>query len=289
MATEKSKAEPKTAAAELEDPALTICGVIMPISTTVNFSEAHWERIQTLLHRGIRLAGFQPTNVWVNDQRDRVSERIIGNIFTHEIVVADISDLNPNVMFELGLRLASKRPTVVVMNKGGQIPFDIRDFHVLQYPSDMNILDMEAFYLDLSETLINKHNSFKSKDYRPFLDGVIVEVTSPSTREVTGVEAVLTRLDQVSARLSGIENTQKAIAKTPTPSTMYSVFDANRRLNSEASTLDLYSINQLNRSASAAAASASSAHQGPVMSSAAAAAERAITEGVALNPKRFID
>jgi len=99
------------------------CGVIMPISATSSHSEEHWRKVQTLLHRGISDAGFTPRNVWESPTSDRISERIIGSIFEVPIAVADISDLNPNVMLELGLRLASKRPTVVVANTGGEIPF----------------------------------------------------------------------------------------------------------------------------------------------------------------------
>src|SRR4051794_3026748 len=95
---------------QLEGP---ICGVIMPISATANLSEQHWQNLQTLLHRAIAAAGFSPRNVWESTSTDRISERIIGNIFQVPIAVADISDLNPNVMLELGLRLASKKPTIV--------------------------------------------------------------------------------------------------------------------------------------------------------------------------------
>ena len=85
---------------------LPVCGLILPISETANHSEEHWTNIRTLLHRGIAAAGFDPQNVWENTSKDRISERIIGNIFQVPLAVADISDLNPNVMLELGLRLA---------------------------------------------------------------------------------------------------------------------------------------------------------------------------------------
>lgn len=196
-----SENEPTTLSSELP-----VCGVILPISATSTHSEEHWRDVQLLLHRGISAAGFIPRNVWENTSTDRVSERIIGNIFSVSIAVADISDLNPNVMFELGLRLSSKKPTIVVVNSGGDIPFDIRDFHAEFYPPDMNMLGMENFFKNLSRALKTKYQAFQSENYTPFLNNVIVDVTSPQTREVGATDLILTRVDGIMDRLARVED-----------------------------------------------------------------------------------
>ncbi len=148
-------------------------------------------------------------NVWENTAADRVSERIIANIFEQPLVVADISDLNPNVMLELGLRLASKKPTVVVVNSGGAIPFDIRDFHAIIYPADLNMLGMEEFFRKLSKTLKEKYQAFTSENYQPFLGSVVVDVISPGHREVSFDEAIVDRLQEISVRLAQLESATK--------------------------------------------------------------------------------
>lgn len=191
-----------SSAAQTKPP---LCGVIMPISETATHSEQHWKAVQTLLHRAISNSGFEPRNVWESTATDRISERIIGNIFQVPILVADITDLNPNVMLELGLRLASKKPTVVIATNGSIIPFDIRDFHAVFYPSDMNMLAMEDFFRVLSKILKDKHKSLLDDKYTPFLGNVIVDVVSPETREVSLNEAILSRLEQISTRLNSVE------------------------------------------------------------------------------------
>ena len=90
-----------------------VCGLIIPISGTTNHSEKHWSDMRDLLSRAIENASLKPVPVWINSSTDRVSERIVGNIFRFPVCIADISDQNPNVMLELGLRLASKKPTIV--------------------------------------------------------------------------------------------------------------------------------------------------------------------------------
>jgi len=188
--------------AAAKQPAKTICGIIMPISGTANQPETHWTAVRTLIARAIEKAGFEAIPVWENSATDRVSERIIGNIFQFPLAVVDISDSNPNVMLELGLRLASKRPTVVVINQGGSIPFDIRDFHALHYPSSLSILEMEAFIDELASTLITKNDAASKTDYIPFLGNVVVDVIAPSQREIPLGEFLLERLDEISAKLS---------------------------------------------------------------------------------------
>ena len=210
--TPRDNSDEKAAGATRPD-----CGIIMPISATVTHSEQHWREVQILLHRAVSDAGFSPRNVWESSTTDRVSERIIGNIFNFPLAVADVSDLNPNVMFELGLRLASKKPTIVVVNNGGSIPFDIRDFHAVFYPIDLNMLAMEEFFVKLSKTMRDKYAAYTSENYKPFLSNVIVDVASPETREVGVNELLLSRLDDLAERLSRIEISGRPSASRISP------------------------------------------------------------------------
>ncbi|WP_390587243.1 hypothetical protein [Erythrobacter sp. MTPC3] len=182
-----------------------ICGIVMPISATSNYSEKHWKSVLKLVHRCIENAGFKPQNVWESSATDRISERIVGNLFNLPIAIVDISDLNPNVMFELGLRLSSKKPTIVICNEGGKIPFDIRDFEALFYPPDLNILGMEEFFSKLENSIKDKYRLALENDYNAFLSSVIVDVASPQTREVELNELVLSRLDDLARKVASIE------------------------------------------------------------------------------------
>lgn len=207
MTTKESNAAAKAATADSQKAGPPICGLIMPISATEKHDEKHWASVQILLHRGIEAAGMTPANVW-EGLNDRISKRIVSNIFRQDIVVADISDLNPNVMLELGLRLASKKPTVIVFNRGGRIPFDIGDVEAIAYPADLNILEMEAFFEKFGDALSGKLKSYKENTYEPYLGDVVVEVLEPQTKEVGIGELVLERLDEVSSRLARLEKTR---------------------------------------------------------------------------------
>jgi len=206
-----------------EEAGKETCGIIMPISATVNHSAAHWADVRTLITRAIEKAGFKAVPVWENSAIDRVSKRIIGNIFKFPIVIADISDSNPNVMLELGLRLSSKKPTIVIMNKGGNIPFDIHDFHALDYPPSLSILDMEEFISDLANVLKAKYNASLEDGYVPFLDNVVVDVVKPGERQVPLDKYVLDKLDELSEKISRQSRPVKSYYKSSSSSSLTSV------------------------------------------------------------------
>jgi hypothetical protein len=50
-----------------------------------------------------------------------------------DIVIAEITPANPNVFYELGYAQALGKPTILLAQRGGTLPFDIRSFRVVYY------------------------------------------------------------------------------------------------------------------------------------------------------------
>ena len=56
---------------------------------------------------------------------------------TADVAVVDITNLNPNVFYELGARHAlAKSVTVLIRKRGGATPFNIQDLRVIEYPGE---------------------------------------------------------------------------------------------------------------------------------------------------------
>lgn len=192
------------------------CGVVMPISATSSHDSSHWTQVQVLIHRAIKAAGMIPKNVWSDTAVDRITPRILNNLFAVPIAVCDITDLNPNVMLELGMRLTSKKPTIIVAEKGSVIPFDIKDFEAVIYPAGLNIIDMEIFLDQLTDYLKQRHQSFVSGAYQPFLKDVDFEFLEPKGKAVPFEQLMETRLDRIMERLDYIDMKQRAFPTTDT-------------------------------------------------------------------------
>jgi hypothetical protein len=54
-----------------------------------------------------------------------ITNTVIQRIVSDPLVIADLTDRNPNVFYELALRHALRRPLVQIIRKGDTIPFDV--------------------------------------------------------------------------------------------------------------------------------------------------------------------
>jgi hypothetical protein len=78
----------------------------MPISAIDGCSESHWSDVLDIVSEAVEMSSFVPNLVSNADEVGIIHKRIIQNLYDNPMVVCDVSGKNPNVMFELGLRLA---------------------------------------------------------------------------------------------------------------------------------------------------------------------------------------
>jgi hypothetical protein len=53
-----------------------------------------------------------------------IGDRVVSDIIQAPLVVADLTDLNPNAFYELGIRHSTELPTIHVAKAGTMLPFD---------------------------------------------------------------------------------------------------------------------------------------------------------------------
>ena len=147
-----------------------ICGLIMPISAIENCNKEHWLDVKNILTEAIENSGLKSNLVSDSDNSGVIQKRIVKNIYENEIVVCDVSCKNPNVMFELGMRLAFDKPTVVVMDDKTGYSFDTSIIEHIEYPRDLRYQSILAFKKKLSDKISNTLKASKEdKEYTTFL------------------------------------------------------------------------------------------------------------------------
>jgi hypothetical protein len=62
-----------------------------------------------------------------------INKSVIQHIYNAELVIADLTDLNPNVFYELGVRHALRNGTILVALEGTKLPFDVGDLRSVFY------------------------------------------------------------------------------------------------------------------------------------------------------------
>lgn len=66
-----------------------------------------------------------------------ISNQIINRIVNDDLVVANLTGNNPNVMYELAIRHATTKPIIHICENGTVLPFDIKDNRTIFYKDDM--------------------------------------------------------------------------------------------------------------------------------------------------------
>ena len=66
-----------------------------------------------------------------------ITTQIINRIIEDDLVIANLTDNNPNVMYELCLRHIVAKPIIHICENGSSLPFDIKDNRTIFYKNDM--------------------------------------------------------------------------------------------------------------------------------------------------------
>jgi nucleoside 2-deoxyribosyltransferase len=111
----------------------------MPITTPVQYIETyhndkdHFSHIlQHLFTPALEKAGFEAISP-KSTGSDLIHADIITNLSNCDLVLCDMSLVNPNVFFEFGIRCALDKPVALVIDdKTEKVPFDtgIINFHI---------------------------------------------------------------------------------------------------------------------------------------------------------------
>jgi len=132
-----------------------LCFVIMPFSeTTEKHTEEYWTEhfedfLKPLIEECPPLEAHRSKPLHGDILKDIITKLIIS-----PLLVADLTDLNPNVFWELGVRQSFKHRTITIAQEGTELPFDIFSKGTLFYYPE-NYVKNAKFCSDLKAALAN--------------------------------------------------------------------------------------------------------------------------------------
>lgn len=218
-----------------------LCGLIMPISTLDGCSPDHWSDVKSIVTEAIEAIDEPKFTVrLVSDADDSgvIQKRIVQNVYTSDIVVCDVSGKNPNVMFELGLRLAFDKPTIIIKDDKTDYTFDTGIIEHVPYPRDLRFTRMVSFKKLLAEKVrgtvraaqsdpehstflknFGKFNVASLKENPTSADNVLIEMVSDLQGEMTRLRRQMSyppsnlrhRAREISVRAEGAERIKLAV------------------------------------------------------------------------------
>lgn len=100
--------------------------------------------------------GYKPVRVDHVNAVDNINETVINYLKTAPMVIADMTEHNPNAFYELGFRQARELPLVPIIKVGERLPFDVITTRTVFYDTDVAKIE------DSKENLKSKILSFKN-------------------------------------------------------------------------------------------------------------------------------
>lgn len=113
--------------------------VIMPFSEKTNaFPKGYFDEVfSSLIVPAAADAGFTAVTA-KRSGSDIIHSTIISDIYNAHIILADLTEHNPNVLFELGLAFAFKKKVAIIRSKGTAPIFDVDNLmRVYDYDSNL--------------------------------------------------------------------------------------------------------------------------------------------------------
>ena len=171
----------------------------MPISAIDLCSESHWSDVRAIIEDAVQSAGFNPNLVSDADEVGIIQKRIVQNLYENPIVVCDVSCKNPNVMFELGMRLAFDKPTVIIKDDKTTYSFDTSPIEHLTYPRDLRFAKIVEFKQNLADKVKRTYEASRNDpNYTTFLKHFgQFTVAKIGTKEISKDEYIVEELKDI--------------------------------------------------------------------------------------------
>jgi hypothetical protein len=142
------------------------CFVIMPFSPTESCSD--WTNIfENLIKPAVRGMGFS-----YNCERSTIDggpfiKGILESLYRADLVIADITDRNPNVFYELGVRHTLRNRTIIITQNENHLPSDLAGYGVVLY--EPSLKGLPKFKADLKR-IVGKIHKYPDRSDNPVSD-----------------------------------------------------------------------------------------------------------------------
>lgn len=205
------------------------CGIVMPIAAMPDdYTAEHWVRVRKILERAIGRAGLTPQLVWENAANDIIQSKILHNIYENDVIICDVSGLNPNVMLETGLRLSTKKPTIIITDKLKNPPFDIGTIGYIEYNRDLEYNAIELFIEKIVKRISEVISAASEGNYISFVENYRFEVVTPNTVSVSSEHFLNEKAMELAAIARRLERASTSRTGSNTSRTMPATEDSHR-------------------------------------------------------------
>jgi hypothetical protein len=145
------------------------CFVICPFGADNTPERKRSDDVVKLINEALKPLGYETYRTLDNESTGSITSRIVNELISADLVIADLTDLNPNVFYELAIRHCTGKPFIHIAQEETEIPFDIFDLNVVRMANAMSWAQGEAFIIklrSLAEKITDNEDTFISDVYQ---------------------------------------------------------------------------------------------------------------------------
>jgi hypothetical protein len=110
------------------------CFVISPIGEDLSETRKRADQVlKHLVRPAVEACGYKATRADEIDKPGLITSQVIQAVVNDDLVIADLSETNPNVFYELAVRHVIRKPLIQIIQKGERIPFDVGGMRTISF------------------------------------------------------------------------------------------------------------------------------------------------------------
>lgn len=188
-----SKKEATTAKTDnqQEDPKQKTCFVIMPIADHPDYAPGHFDRVYNhLIKPACEMAGYKTLRADDAKASHMIMFDILKKIVECDMAICDLSSKNANVFYELGLRQAFNRKTILITDSITKTPFDITGFRYVKYSESLRVDTVKNDTLEIN-AMLQETDSAADDDINSIVNLLRIQPAKVNTIELNSHESIL--------------------------------------------------------------------------------------------------
>ena len=114
------------------------CFVVSPIGAANSDERKRADAcLKHIFRASLEPLGYQVIRADEISETGSITHQVLTRVAESELVIADLTDHNPNVFYELAVRDTMSLPVIRVIKTGQRIPFDVADLRTIQIDLDV--------------------------------------------------------------------------------------------------------------------------------------------------------
>lgn len=187
------------------DPKIKTCFIVTPIGDT---GSPIRRKIDGLLLSVLKPVlddfGFDVKVAHEIAEPGSITQQVIKLLLEADLVIANLSGLNPNVMYELAVRHAQRLPVICICEKATNLPFDIAAERTIMYEDDIAGAAALKESLTVTIPLAMEDKEPDNPIYRSLSSSIMKEVVKKD-----GEQYIISLLEELNKRVNTLTSSSQ--------------------------------------------------------------------------------